>query len=318
MSAADKLRSWLRRRPSWVRFQALRREGIGNVLARKRIVSKILHTEAIGTRAPGSGSPCEVHIMLWERDYLNGLWSAKSFYSAARVDWPLYWHQGGPLSPKARELLKKHFPESVLLTSQETDAAVEAALAARGLATSSAARRRAFMLRKYFDPVLLGQSDYALAFDTDVLFFRRPDVILNAVASGDSRAMYNRDRGFWYNLSADAVREKFGVELAPEINAGLALFRRDSVDLDFADRVLAHNEMYADPWLTEQTLQAIVASRAGIAHLPPTYAVSTLPGLAAADGSPLCSKHYPGHPRPWLYREGMPAVAAMLHRREAA
>ena len=96
--------------------------------------------------------------------------------------------------------------------------------------------------------------------------------------------------------------------MAPEVNAGLGLVRRAGMDFDLAEQLLADPDIMSTPWLTEQTLQALLASKYGIGLLPPTYGLSTGPGLLTADGARLVAKHYPGHPRPWLYQEGIPHV----------
>jgi hypothetical protein len=247
-----------------------------------------------------------VHILVWERDYLNGLWAAKSFYAGAKVNWPLYWHQGGFLSVKAKRQLKTHFPDSLLLEADTADREVARLLDTRGLIRCRAARDKAFMLRKLIDPVLLGRTDYMLLLDTDVLFFRSPEEILTAVASGTTVSHFNRDVGYWYNITPEAAKQRHGIDLVPDLNAGLGLVPRANVDLDLIEQFLVDPDLLTEPWLTEQTLQALLASRYGVCHLPDTYNLSTSPGLATSDGRPFVAKHYPGHPRPWLYQEGMP------------
>ncbi len=306
----DRLRCWLRDRPMWVKFQAVNREGWGNAWRRWQVTPRVLASPPVRTRSPdtSTAAPAEVHVLLWERDYLNGLWATKTFYAASGVDWPLYWHQGGPLSSRAVARLRKHFPDSRWIKAADADREVDAELGHRGLANCRTGRSKAFMLRKLIDPYLYGRADYLLLLDTDVLFFARPVELLDAVAERAGVSLYNRDRGYWYNLTPDAARDRYGIDLVPEINAGLGLVRRAGVDLPLLDRFLTDPDAFADPWLTEQTVQALLASKYGVRHLPDTYGLSTDRGLSTPDGSPLVCKHYPGHPRVHLYQEGMPHV----------
>ena len=308
----NSLRRSLRRLSWWKRFQEIRREGWENAWRRWRIARQILATPPVRTRSPDTSPSvsAEVHILLWERDYQNGLWAAKTFYAASSVDWPLYWHQGGPMPDRAVAHLQEHFPDSRWIPATAADREVNAELERRGLDNCRTGRARAFMLRKLIDPYLFGHADYQLLLDTDVLFFGRPAEILDTVAERADVSLFNRDRGYWYNITPESARDRYGIDLIPEINAGLGLVRRAGVDLELLDQLLADQDLFTDPWLTEQTVQALLASRYGARHLPETYGLSTAPGLITADGRPLVCKHYPGHPRVHLYREGMPHVVS--------
>ena len=236
----NSIRRIVRSRAWWVRFQELRREGCINVLSRWRVERDILRTVPVRTDpTEGGASPeCEVHILVWDRDHLMGLWAAKSFYASSGVNWPLFWHQGGSLSARAVDRLRQHFPDSRLVAMCAADRTVNAALDANGLTHLRAARTRAFMLRKLVDPVLLGRSPYLLLLDTDVLFFERPTELLDAIAFGKPVGVFNRDQKCWYTVSQEVARERFGIELPDRLNAGLGLVPRRSLDLDLADRWL--------------------------------------------------------------------------------
>jgi len=224
------------------------------------------------------------------------------------MNWPLFWHQGGPLSSRAMDYLQGHFPDSRIVRSADADQNVNAELGQRGLLNCQIGRAKAFMLRKLIDPYFYGYADHLLLLDTDVLFFSCPTELINAATDRVSVNLYNRDRGFWYNITPEAARDRYKIELLPQINAGLSLVRRRVIDLPLVDRFLADPDMLAKPWLTEQTIQALLGSRYGMQYLPETYGLSTGPGLSTSDGRPLICKHYPGHPRPYLYQEGMPRV----------
>jgi hypothetical protein len=254
----------------------------------------------------GPPPECEVHVLTWERDYISGLWAAKSFYRSAGVRWPLVWHETNTLSPTARRRLADHFPDSQLITSTEANDRVGRLLTERNLSHCATCRSKSFMLMKLIDCLVLSRARYLLLLDTDVLFFARPQELMDAVRTGDSVALFNRDSKTWYNLTPAVARERYGVDLVEEINAGLALIRREDWRLDLIDRFLADPDILSDPWLTEQTTQALMASQIGMRFLPPTYLCTVEPGLETPDGTPLVAKHYPGYPRPLFFREGIP------------
>jgi hypothetical protein len=72
------------------------------------------------------------------------------------------------------------------------------------------------------------------------------------------------------------------------------------------EEFLGDPDLLATPWLTEQTLHALCAGRLGVDFLPDEYLVSTEPGLQTPDGRDLVAKHYPSHPRRYLFAEGIP------------
>jgi hypothetical protein len=306
------MRSVARKSRWWVQFQDLRRV-VGPRLAwdRWRLARKVLKTPPVRTdpvHPDGPPPDCEVHVLTWQRDYVNGLWAAKSFYRSAGVRWPLVWHETGVLSPKARRRLADHFPDARLLTAKEADDRVSRFLSERGLSHCLACRDKSFMLMKLIDCLALSRAKYLLLLDTDVLFFAPPRELLDAVRAGEPAALFNRDSKSWYNLTPAAARERYGVELVEQVNAGLALVRREDWRLDLIDRYLSDPDILSVPWLTEQTVQALMGSQLGMKFLPPTYLCSVEPGLETPDGVPLTAKHYPGYPRPHFYREGIPAV----------
>jgi hypothetical protein len=79
------------------------------------------------------------------------------------------------------------------------------------------------------------------------------------------------------------------------------LIRRESIDFGAIESWLLHPKLFADPWVTEQTLHALCGAAHGVEFLPDSYLVSTKAGLPPG----LVCKHYPSFFRVWLYREGM-------------
>jgi hypothetical protein len=238
-------------------------------------------------------------------DWQMALWAAKSFYHYSGVDWPLVWHEGGSIRPAHRSALKRQFPKSRVLTSAEATIGVEAELARGGFTRCLKARRRSFMLMKMIDCVVLSNAQHLLLLDSDVLFFKKPEELIAAGKSELSKNLFNRDRGSWYTIRREAARARYGIDLIPELNAGLGLVRRESLSLPMMEEFLADPDILSEPWLTEQTLQALCGSRVGVELLPETYIVSQSRGLTTSEGRPLVSKHYPGFFRHLLYEEGM-------------
>ncbi len=298
------LKTWFRKQPLWVRFQECNREGWSQVLRRRRIQRRILDTPPMRTLPVGEG-PVEIRTVTFRRDWINAIWAIKSFLHQSGVDYPVVFHDGGLLPGQDRELLR-HFPDAQVVSQADGDARVLALLEERGLTRCAEMRRTCVMARKLFDLHWLSTAETVITIDSDILFFRRPDDLIRP-PGGWPVNLYNADAGHWYTLELDDLEAKLGVRPPVYINAGLAVVRRESIDLEAIERWLSVPEIWnGDPWLLEQTLHALCSTVNGIALLPPTYLVSTKPGLPAD----LISKHYPTFFRPLLYNEGMAHLIA--------
>ena len=290
------LRSWFRRRRRWLEFQEARREGFGRVLTRRHYQRQILGTLPLRT---GRSGPVEVRVLTWRRDWINVIWAVKSYYHFAGVDYPLYIHDGGMAPGQDRELMR-HFPDATYMPAPEADRFVAEELTRRGLKRALAYRAKNPSTRKLFDFFLKSTADYQVCIDSDIVFFSRPDLLI-VPPEGVPVNRYNRDTAFWYSMTPDEMDAAFGVKPPERINSGLAVIARSSIDFDAIDRWLENPKLFADAWVTEQTLHALCSTVHGVEFLPDTYMIGTEPGMC--DG--IVCKHYPGYMRYALYSEGM-------------
>jgi hypothetical protein len=295
-AACGRLREGLARHRRWLEFREACREGWRRARARRAIQGRILGTRPVRT---ARGGPVEVRVLTWRRDWLNAAWALKSFYHFAGVDYPLVLHDGG-LAPGQAGRLLRHFPDATVVGAAEADARVAEALGGRGLRRCLEYRARNISTRKVFDFYALSDAEYVVAIDPDIVFFARPAELI-VPPGGVAVNRYNKDVGCAYSMDPDELEAAFGLRPPPGINSGLALVRRASVDFAAIDVWLAHPRLFADTWVTEQTLHALFSAAHGVELLPESYRVGTEPGL---DPGLVC-KHYPGFFRPLLYAEGM-------------
>ena len=106
------IRELLRQIPLWVTIQELRREGICNVFQRLKVQRKVLNTSPVFTEVEDE---VEIHVLTWRKDYINLLWSLKTFYHLSNKKFPLVIHDGG-LGESHKVVLKKHFPNCRLVS----------------------------------------------------------------------------------------------------------------------------------------------------------------------------------------------------------
>ncbi len=292
------MRSWLRRRRSWVDFRRWQREGFVTAFRRWRLFCEILKTAPVETDT--SVRDTELHLLCYRQDYLGAIWALKSFYRCARVRLPLVIHVQGKVPGRVMRRLRAHFPTAKLIAQEEADRLVIPELERRGLKRLLAARAANPYTLKLTDFLLLGEAPNLITIDSDVLFFRHPTELLKPT----EKHLFQRDPESTYVLSPETARSAFGIEMAERINVGMMHFRRDSVSLERCDEYLAAFPNF-NGWL-EQTLYALHASETGnAAYLPDEYLISLEHGR---DDSSLVARHYAGPSRPLMHLEGIPRL----------
>jgi hypothetical protein len=290
---------WFR---TYKRFRAwhwtLSTEGYRTAFVRRSYQTRILKTRPF--RTAGDGSDVEVHVLTWKGDWLNVLWALKSFYHFAGVDYPLVFHDGG-LLPENVKALRAHFPDARVVMRSEADAIVETELARLGLGRCIAFRRRLKLAMKLFDVQLTANSPRLLTLDSDILFFRRPDRLLDRPPDAATVPVMRDVAGDFYAMPRELLESTFGIDVPPQINSGLWLVRRGKFDFETFDRWLENPSLF-DSFFGEQTLFALSSSAGGgVEFLPDTY---TLGGEPTSRPDLVC-RHYAGVNRPLLYIEGM-------------
>jgi len=296
------MRYWLRQQPLWVKFQEINREGWRRAFRRARLQSPIIDTKPVRTSKQG---PVEVRALTWRKDWVNLIWTLKTFYRFAQVDFPLFIHDGG-LTRRQAVRLEQHFPDATLVTWADADERITSYLRSRGLLRCLDFRLRSHFGRKLLDFFVFSESERIISLDSDVLFFRRPSELI-ACPNGVRRNLFNRDGDYWYCLGLDEMEVTFGVRPEPRINSGLSSIWCDSMDLDRIEAWLAEPVIHEVPWLTEQTLHALSSTAYGVELLPDTYAS----GDTSLPIERRVCHHYPCAFRQRMYDEGMTYLAGV-------
>jgi hypothetical protein len=261
-----------------------------------------IHTESVIEGRRGT-APIGVHILGHDAHLLAALWTLKTFYHYAGVNYPLTVHLQGQNTRQMCSLFRRHFPESRLVTQDAADVVVEPWLQAHGLHRLLAMRRQFFLMMKLIDLRLLARTPFVLYLDTDVLFFRRPDDLMILPADVPAAPhLLMRDDFLSYRITPDRARTDLGVDLVPLANTGVMRLITDDIDLAACERFMMHPDLAHQHWHLEQTLHALNASAQGrLELLPNSYAMSE--GLLTTPG--LIARHYISPIRPLFVDEGI-------------
>src|SRR6185437_14674702 len=65
---------------------------------------------------------CEIHVLTSEQDWLNLIWTLKSFYAASGRRYALCIHEDGSLEDHAIAALQRHFPAARIIRRGDADA----------------------------------------------------------------------------------------------------------------------------------------------------------------------------------------------------
>lgn len=310
MTLRQRLSQRLRNFETFVTLRRLQHEGFANAYRRWRLWSKVLDLPVVHTDDVSAAARVEVHLVCCQKDYLCALWALKSFYVTAGVTYPLVVHLSGRMSALAVARMRKHLPNARLLHQELVDQTVTDWLDAHRCVRLRDTRARNGFMLKLVDVNLLSEAGQLLLLDSDVLFFKKPSELLAAIDASPPGVLFQRDAGSTYNLSFEDAKADLGITLEPQVNTGIMLFNRQSVDLRRCEELLAHTGVARPTGWIEQTLYALLASeQRAVSYLPSTYLVSLEP-----DGNlpTLVARHYAGPSRRYLTEEGLPFAARLL------
>ena len=242
----------------------------------------------------------EIHVLTSGHDWLNLIWSLKSFYAASGRRYALCIHEDGSLDAFALLSLQQHFPTARIIRRQEADQRLAHVL--REFPRSSQFRKTNLLAPKLFDFISFLRADRMVLFDSDLLFFDEPSAYLSRLEDVSYRLnAFNADCDSAYTVDADAVRTRLGCQLLARVNTGFGIVHRDSIKLEWIEELLALPGLTEGHfWRMEQTLYALCSSRYGAELLPKEYDVSLETGIP-----PRVFRHYVGAIRHLMYGEGI-------------
>jgi hypothetical protein len=222
----------------------------------------------------------EVQLQVCARDWLNALWTLKSFRHFAGAPFSLLILCDRTVPPEGLSTLQSHFPGARVVPCQDPSDPVRAKFATAHpdlfrLRTDG----RYFTLPKIMDTAALHRRDVVLNIDPDVLFFAPPTELLGDLDA--SRAHFARfnvprrdaDHQGTYSIDAAKLREHFDFDLPVRFNCGLGSLNYAVADWDLVERILR--------------------------KIPPDPARAFLLVVA---------RHYFGKTRDLMYLEGLPAL----------
>lgn len=229
---------------------------------------------AAARRPDGEELPASVHLLVSSKTWKMGLLAVLSLEHFSGRRWKVFIHDDGSVDEQAVASIRRKLPGARFVSRKEANAAMEKLLASHPACLRNRSRHNLFL--KFFDPIAFAPGGKYLILDSDLFFYRRPDLILDWVQGEEKACYYNKDVKEVYALPRDAIEEVMGVRLWESFNSGLLCISREAISLDLAEKLLGAFEGKAPhPQFFEQTLYALCASafnRGG--PLPPQYEIT--------------------------------------------
>jgi hypothetical protein len=271
--------------------------GLRAAYFRDHVRPKILTTKPIKCEPNGI---CEIHVLTSANDWLNLVWTLKSFYYYSQRRYALFVHDDGSLDPEAKAALRHHFPGVTIIDRERADREMETVLG--GFPRCLHFRRTNLLAPKVFDFIHYLSADRMLLLDSDILFFAAPQELLHRIEDPVYRLnTANTDVGDGYTADPEDLSRACGVALQNRFNSGLGMIHRRSVQLAWIEEFLAVPSILGGHfWRIEQTLYALCSSRFGVALLSDEYTVRLDRGIG---GRPC--RHYVGQIRHLMFDEGI-------------
>ena len=255
----------------------------------------------------------EVHTQVCQRDWLNALWSLRSFRHFGGEPFRLVVHPHG-LSEQARSTIVRHFPGVVL--SDETDVRQQI-IGQWGTRYPTLVRFRQdaafFTLPKVIDSHFLAKNEYYITLDPDVLFFSEPLEMMAIVANPSGKAAcFNvlREKAVGskgcYIVDEGALEHEYNIKLDPHFGIGCGWVRPGACDWDLVEAVLAEIPLIPGfDFMMDQTVSALMVAKPGYVTLDRSR--YTIEPVKSLDG--VVTRHYYSKTRDLMYLEGMRTLA---------
>jgi len=250
--------------------------------------------------SPTKEPSVKIHILTGERYWFQAAFCLWSFAatSGRAVD-PIIFDDGS-LKLEHIEALRRTFPRLTFFGAAQSLERLDAYLPDGHFPTLRAQHRVNPFYKKLLD-LHVGQTEWHLQMDSDLLFFRSPDFILKWYDCPQAQ-LYLRDIKNAYSGSIDYLSELAGCPILQRVNAGLLGIRSADIDweqMEFWSKKLT--EHGGSPNHIEQTLYALhLSARECIYPDPKDYVI--LPDPPEAIACKAVMHHYVTYTTLWHFQ----------------
>jgi len=226
---------------------------------------------AKGSRSNGEELPASVHLLVSSETWRMGLMAILSLEYFSKKRWKIFIHDDGSLKNESQKAILAKLPGATMIARGEADKTFISRFA--GYPACARNRESHNFFLKFFDPWLYAPGERYILLDADVIFYRNPREVVEWATKAGGDCLYMRDLKEVFCTSRSSIEEFAGYSIPSPFNAGFLCMNKGAIDPLFCEKFLLEFENSSKhPQFLEQTLQAVCASRKGLAReLPCTY-----------------------------------------------
>lgn len=252
--------------------------------------------------APANAPRVTVHLLTGRRFWYQTAFCLHSFARHAEVQLTAHLYDDGTFDAPLRVQLNRLGPGLEFHSAAGIGSRLDDLLPESKFPVLRERWRNYPNIRKLTDPHL-GSTGWKLVLDSDLLFFRRPDFLLDWCAAPD-RPLHAVDCEESYGYSRALLEKLAGAPIPPLVNVGLCGLRSESLNWPELEAWSAElQSLEQTSYYLEQALVAMLCARQPCAVAPATDYI-TLPGQAEVLAPRAVMHHYVARAKRWYFRHG--------------
>lgn len=263
--------------------------------------------------APAKDWP-ELHFLTGKKFWDQTVFCLHSLQAHTGLVFNTVFHDDGSFEPATADRLRTLFPAAKIRFRTENDARVAALLPPSRFPFLHDRRQHYPNILKLTD-IHVGQTGWRLVLDSDMLFFRRPDFVLNWLAAPD-RPLHMVDVQESYGYDRALLGQLAGAPLATRVNVGFTGLQSDTIDWERLEWWCRRLIETAGPhYYLEQALVAMLVAGRPCAIAPEAEYV-VLPSEAECQTPRAVLHHYVAGSKRYYFRHTWRLTPGLLAQRQ--
>lgn len=256
------------------------------------------------------GEPLMVHFMSGREHWAMTAFCAYSLLESTRTNLVPVVLDDGSLDEAKRDELRRILRNVRFLEARAAAEKVETALDRDRFPALHRMRSELPLMKKLLD-LHAGESGWKLFLDSDMLFFREPQWMLEWLR-GATHPVYMWDFQDSYGYTRETIERVLGAKMPKMINTGFCGLRSDAIDWDLLERWAAKlHEAGGTNHFSEQCLAAMWMSVSNAMAAPREYLI--WPPEEESREPSAVMHHYVAESRTWYYIFGWPGILGRKH-----
>ena len=225
-------------------------------------------------RFPDHELGVSLHMVLSHNGVLMGQLTLRSLEFHSGFSWSPVLHDDGTLTDTDVKEIKRNFPDARVIRRTDADLALDKVLQDYPHCRNNRMKHPWFL--KVFDTRHFAESDRYIVIDSDIVFFKKPEFILDWMAKRPDTFWFMHDTKEKYSSPRAGIEDAMGFPLWERVNSGLDLMVAPGVTYSLAETFLERCAPLAHEFhFLEQTFFAVVGSAWGRGgKLPDEYEIS--------------------------------------------